>query len=221
MDPTNPTRRSRLVRINSTGLPDHHREPGLQHHCLPDQRSADTVRAHLADVSLAKGREKLVKVRVTNSLKAEKTEKHRRKMAPRESEQSWRGTNPMARGLVTDEEGTDEETEFQKRQPVATTRDRSKSRVRKEIEPREMRVPKIGDQWLILVGKTGQDIGQQGRVMEIKPVMMEVEYQECHGKKMKVKNKRPSSLLMLENRVEIVRDRKGTLWVRRSVTMAG
>jgi hypothetical protein len=100
---------------------------------------------------------------------------------------------------------------------------KQKSRQGQKLRSRDQQkqsVPQVGDQCVILIGSTRQDVGQQGQVTELMPVMMGVKYREGHGtNRMVVKSKRPSSVLMLEEGLAIVRDRKGTLWVRRSDTV--
>jgi hypothetical protein len=119
---------------------------------------------------------------------------------------------------VTDGETTDEETEGETKQHVSQKCRSAQGRLLRRVDTQEDLVARIGDQCVILVGKTGHDIGQQGQVTEIKPVMVEVEYRDGQSKRVVVKSKRPSSLLMLEEGLEIVRDKKGTLWVRQSET---
>jgi hypothetical protein len=37
---------------------------------------------------------------------------------------------------------------------------------------------------MIMIGTTGQDVGRQGRITEVKPIMLEIEYRECQGRKL-------------------------------------
>ena len=135
------------------------------------------------------------------------------------SERSWRSENSTNDKLITDDEKTvEEDTDMggrsvlkQKQRPVPGQDHKSRDR-------RGRTVAQVGDQCVLLVGTTRQDVGRQGQVTEMMPVMMGIEYREGHGNKLVVKNKRPSSVLMLEEGLVVVRDRKGTLWVRRSDT---
>lgn len=142
-------------------------------------------------------------------------------MAPRVSEESWQSSRTTSTGLVTDEETTDEETDGRQELRIKQIQQPPQDRWIKRIKARDKPVVRIGDHCLILVGKTGRDIGQQGIVTELMPVMMGVEYRDGQNHKMVLKTKRPSSLLMLEEGLEIVRDKKGTLWVRQSETTTG
>jgi hypothetical protein len=122
----------------------------------------------------------------------------------------------MCDGIVTEGEATDEETETDAYLQGGWRRQPQRQQEKKQRESPRRAGPRVGDQCVILSGKVGRDVGQQGRVTEIKPVMVEVEYQEYQSDRIVCKNKRQSSLLMLEKGLQIVRDRKGTLWVRRS-----
>jgi L-fucose isomerase-like protein len=178
----------------------------------------------LASKSLAKSRETREstghKTRSVPKQKRTKTNKKIGKMTPRESERSGRRKSTTGGGLVTDGETTDEETEEASRHDSQQNCPSLQGRMSRRFDGQEVWEARIGDHCVILVGKTGQDIGQQGLITEIKPVMVEVEYRDGRSRKMVVKNKRPSSLLMLEEGLEIVRDKKGTLWVRQSETTA-
>jgi hypothetical protein len=169
--------------------------------------------------------QRLARVLVTqNPVDAEETEKRKkinRRMAPRVSERSWLSEDAASSKLVSeDERAYEEETKTMIR---PASKRKQKSRQGQKLRSRDQQkqsVPQVGDQCVILIGSTRQDVGQQGQVTELMPVMMGVKYREGHGtNRMVVKSKRPSSVLMLEEGLAIVRDRKGTLWVRRSDTV--
>ena len=134
------------------------------------------------------------------------------------SERSWCSDSTTQDKIVTEDERTDEEDtdseirSEQKRRQSKPVQDK----IHRRRQPRVQTVPQVGDQCVILIGKTRQDVGQQGQVTEVMPVMLGIEYREGHGNKCVVRNKRTSLVLMLEEGLVVVRDRKGTLWVRRS-----
>jgi hypothetical protein len=180
---------------------------------------------HLAERSLAKGTETRESACHTKPGRRRRNGKEKKKinrrMAPRVSERSWLSEDAASSKLVSeDERAYEEETKTMIR---PASKRKQKSRQGQKLRSRDQQkqsVPQVGDQCVILIGSTRQDVGQQGQVTELMPVMMGVKYREGHGRnRMVVKSKRPSSVLMLEEGLAIVRDRKGNLWVRRSDTV--
>jgi hypothetical protein len=71
--------------------------------------------------------------------------------------------------------------------------------------------PKVGEHCIVLVGKAGQDLGQMGRVTDTKAVMVEIAYRGSNEGQILYKNKRPSSLIMLEDGLEVTQHDNGMI----------
>ena len=82
------------------------------------------------------------------------------------------------------------------------------------IERADNEMPELGQVCLILIGVEGRDLGQQAVVTARTKVRVHVAYREQNGRR-GTKLKHPSSLILLENGLEMTQDEQGFVWVRR------
>jgi hypothetical protein len=75
-------------------------------------------------------------------------------------------------------------------------------------------LPAMGQVCLILRGVEGRDLGQQAVVTARTRARVRVAYQEQNGRQGS-KLKHPSSLILLENGLEMAQDEQGFVWVKR------
>jgi hypothetical protein len=70
----------------------------------------------------------------------------------------------------------------------------------------------------IVVGKARQDLAQTGQVIDVKAVMVKLaSYWGLQGNKIVYKNKWPSSLIMLEEGLEVVQSKNGIMRIQKRV----
>jgi hypothetical protein len=143
-------------------------------------------------------------------------ERNTNEMAPREQRASWWNGGVYTERHVTDDEGSVEETE----EWVAHQRWRERLRTgfcyMLRMGPRGNVLPRVGDHCLVVTGKAGDDIGQMGRVTDVKTLMVEIGYRSPRNGKIVYKHKKPSSLVMLEDGLRLEQDKNGMVWIRRS-----
>jgi hypothetical protein len=75
-------------------------------------------------------------------------------------------------------------------------------------------LPSVGQECLIMRGVDGQDLGQSAIVTLQTKARVRVTYVDANGRSTS-KLKAPSSLILLENGLAVVRDEQGFVWVRR------
>jgi hypothetical protein len=140
----------------------------------------------------------------------------------REMTQRQRGTREAAEEervgqYVTDNEHSeDEEWETERIHRGWRNRLREGFRRMRRLDPFCDGQPRVGEQCIIMVGKAGHDLGQVGRVTDVKAVMVEVAYRgPQENGQIVYKNKRPSSLIMLEDGLEVVQSADGIVRIQR------
>jgi hypothetical protein len=75
-------------------------------------------------------------------------------------------------------------------------------------------LPQIGQPCLILRGVEGKDLGQQAIITTQTKARVEVSFRAQSGRQM-TKLKHPSSLILLEDGLEVVQDERGFVWIKR------
>jgi hypothetical protein len=81
------------------------------------------------------------------------------------------------------------------------------------MRPHGDALPKVGQRCLVVTGESGQDVGQMGQVTRVMAVMMEIAYRHGQDGQVRVRRKRPSSIIMLEDGLELAQDPDITVWV--------
>jgi hypothetical protein len=135
-------------------------------------------------------------------------------MTPREQRTSWWNGGVYTERNVTDDEGSGDETVEWVAQQRWRERLRTGFRYLLRMGPRGNALPLVGDHCLVLTGKAGDDIGQMGRVTDVKAVMVEIGYRSQKSGKIVYKHKKPSSLVMLEDGLRLEQDVNGMVWIR-------
>jgi hypothetical protein len=75
-------------------------------------------------------------------------------------------------------------------------------------------LPQIGQPCLILRGVEGKDLGQQAIITTQTKARVEVSFRAQSGRQV-TKLKHPSSLILLEDGLEVVQDERGFVWIKR------
>ena len=135
-------------------------------------------------------------------------------MGPRTHDGEWRGYKRTVSPLVTDEESSDEGEDEHARGQVNQTSAQQRIQKLPWMGPRGNVLPRVGQQCLVMVGDSGRDIGQVGQVTGVKAVMMEIAYRHGPSGQVRRKHKRPSSVILLEDGLELAQNLDGTVWVR-------
>jgi hypothetical protein len=184
------------------------------------QRAAGAERSGRTNGRLAKRRTCAAHVsyltnRTTRKSKQGKLVWKTQPMAPRTRRSVWRGYEEVRPQPVTD----GEESEGGERGPSGVYH--GQSRMHRQIQrlpwmrPRGNVLPLVGQQCVIVNGDRGRDIGQMGVVTEVKAVMMEITFRHGRDGRMQKGLKRPGSVIMLEDGLELVQGQDGTVWVQR------
>jgi hypothetical protein len=137
-------------------------------------------------------------------------------MVPRTQDGGRRGYEGAACHLVTDEERSDDDESDPAAVPVRRGLASSLVQGLPWMKPHGDALPKVGQRCLVVTGESGQDVGQMGRVTRVMAVMMEIAYRHGRDGLVRIRRKRPSSVIMLEDGLELAQEPDGTVWVRRT-----
>jgi hypothetical protein len=136
-------------------------------------------------------------------------------MTPRPRETGHARGKAGTRHSISDDDSVGEDHECERAHRSWRNRLRDGFRQLVRLEPYCDGQPRAGEYCIIMTGKAGQDLGQMGRVTDVKPVMVEVAYRGPEEGPIVYKNKRPSSLIMLEDGLEVIQTREGIIRIQR------
>ena len=137
-------------------------------------------------------------------------------MVPPTQEGGVRGYQDAACHLVTDEERSDDDESDPAAVPARLGLALPLVQGLPWMKPHGDALPKVGQRCLVVTGESWQDVGQMGRVTRVMAVMMEIAYRHGQDGLVRIRRKRPSSVIMLEDGLELAQEPDGTVWVRRT-----